>query len=184
MVDLSEIQAAYYMVAVTGVLVAAGYYILNMRQTIENRKAQLFTQMTSILFTEDWIENATNLLRLTWTDFDDFARKYDSSVNMDHYKKRALVWNYLEQLGYYVKKGQITVEQLNTINGGGFWILGLWDRFGGVIRRYREVLNLPEYYLNFEYLAGEIAKYQRARGYETRIDPNNSNAFAYNPTVK
>jgi hypothetical protein len=33
MVDLSEIQAAYYMVAVTGVLVAAIYYVLNMRAT-------------------------------------------------------------------------------------------------------------------------------------------------------
>jgi hypothetical protein len=30
MVDLAEIQAAYYMVAATGVLVAAGYYVLNM----------------------------------------------------------------------------------------------------------------------------------------------------------
>jgi hypothetical protein len=49
MVSFEEIQAAYYTVAATGVLVAAVYYILNMRamqmtskQTLETRQAQLF----------------------------------------------------------------------------------------------------------------------------------------------
>jgi hypothetical protein len=55
LVDLAEIQAAYYMVAATGVLVAAIYYVYNMRisqknsmlalkaqeQTLETRQAQL-----------------------------------------------------------------------------------------------------------------------------------------------
>ena len=52
MVDLAEIQAAYYMVAATGVLVAAGYYILNMRAsqrnmqlTLEARQTQIFLQL-------------------------------------------------------------------------------------------------------------------------------------------
>jgi len=99
MVSIEEIQAAYYMVAATGVLVAAGYYVWNMRQTIENRKAQLFTQMTSMFLNENWVENTSSLLRLQFTDFEDFARRYDSGVNPDHYKKRALVWNYVETLG-------------------------------------------------------------------------------------
>ena len=49
MVDLAEIQAAYYMVAATGVLVAAIYYIYNMRTsqrimktTLETRQMQMF----------------------------------------------------------------------------------------------------------------------------------------------
>jgi len=41
MVDLAEIQAAYYMVAATGVLMAAIYCTFNIRQSIPNRKAQL-----------------------------------------------------------------------------------------------------------------------------------------------
>jgi hypothetical protein len=41
MVDLAEIQAAYYMVAATGVLVAAIYYIQNMREAERNKKIQL-----------------------------------------------------------------------------------------------------------------------------------------------
>ena len=44
MVDLAEIQAAYYMVAATGVLVAAVYYILNIRTTQRNMKQTLETR--------------------------------------------------------------------------------------------------------------------------------------------
>ncbi|MDH5364755.1 MAG: hypothetical protein OEY99_02855 [Aigarchaeota archaeon] len=63
MVSFEEIQAAYYMVAATGVLVAAVFYVLNLRisrrnqelslraleqsaqaqqQTLETRQAQMF----------------------------------------------------------------------------------------------------------------------------------------------
>ena len=39
MVELAEIQAVYYMVAATGVLVAAVFYMFNLRETMRNRKA-------------------------------------------------------------------------------------------------------------------------------------------------
>jgi hypothetical protein len=59
MVDLAQLQAAYYMVAATGVLVAAAYYVMNIQtnkknqelmlktqqQTLETRQAQLFMQL-------------------------------------------------------------------------------------------------------------------------------------------
>ena len=52
MVTIEEIQAAYYMVAATGVLVAAVYYIYNIRvnqkavkTTLETRQTQLFMQV-------------------------------------------------------------------------------------------------------------------------------------------
>jgi hypothetical protein len=34
MVELAEIQAVYYMMAATGVLIAAIYYVLNMKATL------------------------------------------------------------------------------------------------------------------------------------------------------
>jgi len=44
MVSFEEIQAAYYMVAATGVLVAAVYYILNMRVAQKTSKQTLDTR--------------------------------------------------------------------------------------------------------------------------------------------
>jgi hypothetical protein len=43
--DLPEIQAAYYMLAAKGVLVAAAYYVLTMRTTLETRQIQLFMDL-------------------------------------------------------------------------------------------------------------------------------------------
>ena len=43
MVELAEVQAAYYIVAVMGVLVAAGYYVLDMRAMQRNSKTALET---------------------------------------------------------------------------------------------------------------------------------------------
>ena len=181
MVSLADIQAAYYMVAATGVLVAAIYYVLNIRQTIENRKAQLFTQMTSMNLQKDWLSNSLELLSIQWSDFDDFARKYDSGVNPDHYVRRTQVFNYLEQVGYYVRNGQLDVEQISTINGGGFWVVWLWVKYSDIIKRYRELLSIPEYYVNFEYLADRVTMHQREKGHEVIFDPGGG---VYNPDNK
>ena len=54
MVDLVGIQAAYYMVAATGVLVAAIYYVLNMRNAEKLRKTQVVLSWFSQLQTKEY----------------------------------------------------------------------------------------------------------------------------------
>jgi hypothetical protein len=49
MVDLSEIQAAYYMVAATGVLVAAVFYIMNLREQRRNARLTLETRKIGLI---------------------------------------------------------------------------------------------------------------------------------------
>jgi hypothetical protein len=41
LVTIEEIQAVYYMVAATGVLVAATYYVLNLRVSQRNQELKL-----------------------------------------------------------------------------------------------------------------------------------------------
>jgi hypothetical protein len=84
LVSFEEIQAAYYMVAATGVLVAAIFYILNLRisqrnqelmlkaqeqsaraqqQTLETRQAQLHMQLSDTYL--DWGYRTTALEMLS-----------------------------------------------------------------------------------------------------------------------
>jgi hypothetical protein len=58
LVELAEIQAAYYIVAATGVLIAAIYYVLNMRAIQRNSKAALETRQAQLLMNiyERWSE--------------------------------------------------------------------------------------------------------------------------------
>jgi hypothetical protein len=174
MVDLAEIQTAYYMVAATGVLVAAIYYMLSLRQAIQNRKAQLFTQLVSITSGKEFIKDANEILSLQWIDFDDFAKKYDSGVNIELYSKRAQHWGVMDSIGFYLRKGQIDIEQANSVLGG-FYATWLWDKYGDLIKRYRVLIKVPDYYVNFEYLAVELHKFHRRRGYELIFDGSGVN---------
>ena len=86
MVELADIQAAYYMVAATGVLVAAIYYVLNMRAMQRNSKAALETRQAQLLMNiyERWSkpefqEAWSDILTWEWKDLDDYMRKYGSN---------------------------------------------------------------------------------------------------------
>jgi hypothetical protein len=104
-------------------------------------------------------------MNLRWTDFDDFARKYDSGIDRDNYAKRVQVWTVMENVGYYLKKGQIDIEQANTVMQG-FYAIWMWGKYADVIKRYRLILKVPNYYENFEYLVSELTKFQKKKGYE------------------
>ncbi len=78
MVTIEEIQAAYYMVAATGVLVAAVYYIMNMRAAERNKKVQLSTSITERLGSKDSMRDFATLVTLKWKDVDEYLKKYES----------------------------------------------------------------------------------------------------------
>ena len=68
MVDLAEIQSIYYMVAATGVLIAAIYYVVNMKatqrnmkNTLETRQAQIFMQLYALYDNREFFEDYGNI---------------------------------------------------------------------------------------------------------------------------
>ena len=96
MVTMEEIQAAYYMVAATGVLVAAVYYVMNIqtnkknqelslraleqaaqtqRQTLDTRQAQLLMSLYQ-KWSESEFQNAYNEIQSwEWRDYEDYMEK-------------------------------------------------------------------------------------------------------------
>ena len=88
MVTMEEIQAAYYMVAATGVLVAAGYYVLNMKATLETRRIGVIENMMNNMTSYEGNRNLIELLNYEWTDYEDFEKKYGSDNNADAAAKR------------------------------------------------------------------------------------------------
>ena len=95
MVELAEIQVAYYMVAATGVLVAAVYYIYNMRinqramkTTLETRQAQCMSQISDeINSLENW-KIVWELFSMQWTDWEDFEKRYGLTGNPEAAARR------------------------------------------------------------------------------------------------
>jgi hypothetical protein len=187
LVTIEEIQAAYYMVAATGVLVAAAYYILNLRvsqrnqeismknqelmlkaqqQTLETRQTQLSTSITEWLGSKDFLRDFVVLATLDWKDLDDYMKKYDSAVNAESYAQRWTVWTAYDNLGYLLREGLVNKDILFNSLGTGSVLI--WGRYKPVIDYYRRRELGPQWLENFEYVAKEMWEMCKTRGYASK----------------
>ena len=166
MVSFEEIQAAYNMVAATGVIVAAIFYVLNMRETTRNRRISLTRSMMETFSSVEGYKRLLQLMYMKWDDFDDFMKKYDSTVNPENAAIRNHVWDALEVIGHQWREG---ILDKNTIYDVIASISSnLWVKFKPIIEMYRKTELGEDAYDGWEYLAKEIAKIKskRAPGYK------------------
>ena len=103
------------------------------------------------------------LLDTQWEDYDDFVRKYDSTVNQDNYSKRARSFNMFNEIGYYVNQNLIDIETVFDITGGHAPFL-LWNKFKPIFEKQREVHKDPNRQKWYEYLITELSKERVKRG--------------------
>ena len=157
MVDLAEIQAAYYMVAATGVLAAAVFYVLNMRATLETRQAQLFMVLYDRMSQPELSAIINNIrYNLKWSDTEDFWRKYGAETNIDEYSRIASAGNYFKGIGVLLKKGLIDRMFIYDLLSSPLKVY--WERMGPVILERRRVTNNPNLFAFVDYLYDEMMK--------------------------
>ena len=180
MVDLALLQSVSYIAGALGVCVAAIYYAMNLRisqrnqelvlktqhQTLETRKAQFYMQINQHLRSEESQRRFIDLIYMEWKDYDDFERKYGSSVNIDSYAKRFSALYEFNGVGYLLKDGLIDMDTAyslaDTIG------LELWRKFEPIVREQRVRYNVPEMFADLEFLAAEIAKRLEKKGHSTK----------------
>jgi hypothetical protein len=118
-------------------------------------------------FKDSWILN-----EMEWEDYDDYTRKYDSSVNLENFAMRYNNWSFWDGMGLLLKKNLVDKEMIYHLLGSGFGVLMNWDKFESVIKEMRVQLDLPELYIWFEYLAEEMMKMAEERGNPWKPIPN------------
>ena len=161
MVDLQTIQEAYYMVAATGVIVAAIFYILNLRETVRNRKITLTTTFMEPFSSKEGLRDFIELSSMDWSDLEDFKKKYDSRVNPENFVLRMSMWNRCEKVGQLYREGMLDLGTI--VSGGNAWIQYMWAKFKPVIEMYRGSDFGPYSYRDFEYIAGKLVEYFEKR---------------------
>ena len=178
MVDLAGIQAAYYMVAATGVLVAAAYYILNLRvsqrnqelslkaqqQSADTRQAQLLMQIFNMIndkeFQRDWMEM---LWSWKWNDYNDYIEKYGS--NPEKVAQLNHVWSTYEGIGVLLENKLIDPKMLYQIVTWGPILT--WERYGPMLKEWGRKTGEPKMYPGFEFLYEELSRmYEAEHGYK------------------
>jgi hypothetical protein len=153
MVDLAEIQTAYYMVAATGVLVAAYYYVQNIKESARNRKSTFTTNLMSIIYSKDGVRDWYEIMSMQWIDFDDFSRKYDSRVNPENYIKREHYWSYLDAVGWQLRSGFLDWDTVYKTAKGA---RTMWLKFKPIMDEYRRREYGLDAYVDWEYLANRM----------------------------
>jgi hypothetical protein len=160
MVDLAEIQAAYYMVAATGVLVAAGYYVLNMRATLQTRQAQLFMQIFQRFQEPEFTKKWSSLMDAEWSDYDDYMNRISS--NPDHSADRLSVQTYFEGVAVLLMKNMIDVDFVYELMPT--MVTTFWKKYEPIVKVVRERLNYPQWFRPVEYLSDRMIEQAKRRG--------------------
>jgi hypothetical protein len=162
MVSFQDIQTAYYMVAATGVLVAAAYYVINMRatqqnlkQTLETRQTHLFMELYGVFRDKEFQRDIATIYNIwQWSDYDDFEAKYGRTTHPDEYSSYLSVVNFFGGLGTLVKRGMIDPSIVKDLMGGV--VTRFWEKIMPLTLETRVRRSWPDYDNEVEHLYNVI----------------------------
>ncbi len=155
MVSFQDVQTAYFIVAATGVLVAAAYYLLNMRYNMKAREMEVCQMITSQLTSEKGMQRYGTIMTMEWSDYEDFMKKYGYSNN-DMFAVWSSQFFLFEAMGILIKSGVVTGEKIYAL--GGYGCIKAWEKYREIIQGRRGISWGQDYMINFEYLAQELLK--------------------------
>ncbi|MCX6653676.1 MAG: hypothetical protein NTY03_00995 [Candidatus Bathyarchaeota archaeon] len=161
MVDLTLLQSVSYMAVALGVCIAAIYYIMNLRETNNNRKTTVTTNIINQFYTKENALLYDELHKTEWKDFSDFTHKYDSRVNPENWAVRQYFWGAYDVLGYQWKEGLVDIGLISRLAGGR--IEATWKRFSPIIEEYRKTDWPADRYKDFEDLAEELIRLRKMK---------------------
>jgi hypothetical protein len=169
MVDIALLQSISYMAGALGVCIAAIFYVLNLRISQRNVKAntetrqfQLLMQLSAPQFTKEGFRTYYEFTTMEWKDYDDFEKKYGSDVNPESLYTRDFIASWFHKAGILLRYGMIDRELLYDLLGPDS--ISQWNKYGEIVRTQRELYSYPEMYRDWDYLYDEMVKVAAERG--------------------
>ena len=152
MVDIQTISIA---IASAGVLVAAIYYVLQIRHQKRMRQTDVLMRLYSTWVSEDLQKAGWAVMELEYKDYEDYVKKYGASGTLHN----ILVW----RVGHFFNGiGVLVQSQLADINLVdklfGFYVIWLWEIMKPMVEGSRKQFNVPKSLEWFEYLYNEMKK--------------------------
>ena len=171
MIDYQTISVVFTGISLS---LAAFYYINTLRNaqrtqqlTLETRQAQMFMGLYQRTITEDANRRWSEYMTLTWTDYDDFDRKYGQN-SPDRFVKAHTLLQQFNGIGLLLMDGLISREMAYRLAGGWRAVL-LWLKWGPIVKELRERYDNPDYMDGLEYLGEEMMKYREEKGLPNRL---------------
>jgi hypothetical protein len=132
-VGITEISS---FVAAAGVLVAAIYYIINLRHNMKAREMEICRLVSSDYTSEQSIQRWATMMNMEWKDFKDFMKRY-SRLNPEMFSKWTAQFFAWEMMGILLKNKVVRAEEMHDL--GGYSAINGWEKFKSVIQSLRDV---------------------------------------------
>jgi hypothetical protein len=170
MVSFQDVQTAYYMVAATGVLVAAAYYVMNMRNAEKMRKTQVVMSWFSLLQNKEFHRHYRDVLyKYEYANYEEYNKKYGAKVDPDALPTMLALMNQLDYVGFMLREKIADPESIYRIISPT-WIVLTWSKLAPVIRGWRETFNDQKNGELAEYLYDETVKrYPRSEEHTSEL---------------
>jgi len=162
MVELATLQAVSYIKGSLGVFVAAVYYVMNIRTTqrnmkanLETRQAQLFMGLYQSLSSRDFVEAEFTLWKIKMKSAEDMN-------NLTKNKEEYIAWTtyatYFEGIGVLVREGLVDIHIVSLLMSG--MITQFWEQYKDMIMDCRRVLKYERFLIEVEYLYDRLMEYR------------------------
>jgi len=155
MVDIQTVSIA---IASGSVVLAAIYYILQLRHQITIRKTDLLIRLYSTMSSSEFLDAEWKILSLQVKDYQDYVRQYGSlfSENPMH-KALALVASFYELLGNLLLRKLVDIGSVYDVMGSNTPKM-LYEKIKPVVLGARRETNEPFAFAGFEYLCDELVR--------------------------
>jgi hypothetical protein len=147
----ADIQTVSIAVASASVVLAAIYYVFQVRHQTKIRQTDLLTRLYSTMVSKDWLEAWQKVQSREALNYDDYLEKY-GFVELNE------VFVFLDQLGRLMKKGLIDIELMPLTYGQ---VNATWEKIKPVLEGSRKRYHAPKHGEYAEYLCSELKKIEQ-----------------------
>jgi hypothetical protein len=139
------------MAGAIGVCIGALSFAFNMRASTKSRQVALVTTMLQSFNSPQGWRDFMELISMEWVDFEDYSRKYDSSVNFENFIKRMSLWELCDYVGWQYCSGLVDMETIYYM--GVKKMVDLWNKFKPIIEKYRRTVWEPDDFSAWEHMS-------------------------------
>lgn len=154
MVDILLLQTVAIAITSAGVLLAAIYYVLQIRHQTKLRQTDIVMRLYATFGSTEFQNAYQKMMDLEYEDYADYMKRYGTKPEI---KAAASTVNFfLEGVGVLVKRKLVSMDLVDDLLSTN--ILLTWEKRKSTVEGYRKKFSRPQAWEWFEYLYDEMKK--------------------------
>jgi hypothetical protein len=159
MVDILLLQTISVLVASAGLLIAALYYVLQIRHQTRIRKTEMLMKLYTSSTNNEFMDAFWKVMSIDIKDYQDYVKQYGKSSESDNPMNKAFFTTatFYEMVGVLLLRKLIDLVTVYDVWGSSNPMM-LFEKIKPIVLNLRRELNEPAMFLGFEYLCAELKR--------------------------